>query len=500
MGPSSSEGRTRTLIGLMAKKTQYDAVVIGSGPNGLAAAIALQREGLSVLVLEAKKTIGGGMRSGEATLPGFLHDICSAAHPMAVTSPFLRTLPLEHFGLTYIQPEIAAAHPLEGNNGAALYRSLETTAQSLGIDAQTYRAIFQPILQHWEEISADILGPLRIPSDPLLLARFGLKAGFSATHLASQFRTQEARALFGGIAAHAMLPLTALTTAAVGLVLTTAGHYGGWPIIAGGTQKLADALAAYFLSLGGVIETDREIASLKELPANRVALFDVSPKQFLRIAGPALSSSYRGQLERFRYGLGAFKLDWALSGPVPFVYEDARRAGTVHLGGTFEEIAQSEYELSQGKHPERPYVLVTQQSLFDPTRAPAGQHTLWAYCHVPNGSTLDMTDQIESQIERYAPGFRDLILARKVTSPANLEAYNANYVGGDINGGALDIRQLFTRPTLSLSPYRTSQRGLYLCSASTPPGGGVHGMCGFHAARLALHDVFGKNLELKRKG
>ncbi len=477
----------------MAEQVEYDAVVVGSGPNGLAAAIALQREGLSVLMLEAKKTIGGGMRSGEITLPGFIHDICSSAHPMATTSPFFRTLPLEQFGLTYIQPEIAAAHPFEGNKGATLHRSLESTAEALGEDAQAYRSLFQPILSHWEQLSTEILGPLRIPSDPLLLARFGIKAGLSATHLASRFKTTRARALFGGVAAHAMQPLSALTTAAVGLVLTAAGHYGGWPGVEGGTQKLADALGSYFRSLGGVIETECEITSLKQVPPSRAALFDVSPKQFLRIANSELSSNYRWQLERFRYGMGAFKIDWALSGPVPFLHADARRAGTVHLGGTLEEIARSEYEVSRGRHPERPYVLLTQQSLFDATRAPAGKHTLWAYCHVPNGSTRDMTEKIESQIERYAPGFRDLILATTVTTPADLEAYNANYVGGDINGGSLDLRQLFTRPTLSLSPYRTSRPGLYLCSASTPPGGGVHGMCGFHAARLALEEVFGKS-------
>ncbi len=419
---------------------------------------------------------------------------------MATTSPFFRTLPLEQFGLTYIHPDIAAAHPLEGSDGTTLYRSLESTAESLGNDAQAYRSLFQPILHDWEQLSAEILGPLRIPSNPLLFTRFGLKAGLSATHLASRFKTTKARALFGGVAAHAMQPLSALTTAAVGLVLTTAGHYGGWPGVAGGTQKLADALGAYFLSLGGVIETEREITSLKQLPPNRAALFDVGPKQFLHIADSELSSSYRRQLERFRYGMGAFKIDWALNGPVPFLNAGARHAGTVHLGGTLEEIAQSEYEVSCGRHPERPYVLLTQQSLFDPTRAPIGKHTLWAYCHVPNGSTQDMTEKIESQIERYAPGFRDLILARTATTPENLEAYNANYVGGDINGGSLDLSQLFTRPTLSLSPYRTPHPGLYLCSASTPPGGGVHGMCGFHAARIALQEVFGKKLELHRKG
>ncbi|GAB4035980.1 phytoene desaturase family protein [Spirosoma gilvum] len=473
-------------------KTEVDAVVVGSGPNGLSAAIMLQRAGLSVLVLEAKETIGGGTRSAELTLPGFVHDVCSAIHPLAVGSPFFRQLPLAEHGLEFINPPIAAAHPFDDGAAAALRHSLTETAQSLGADQETYQNLFEPLVRHWPGLAPDILGPLRFPKHPIDLASFGFDALLPATKLVSRFKTKEARGLLAGMAAHSIQPLSNLTTAAIALVLTTAGHLYNWPVPKGGSQAIANALASYFQSLGGRIETERLVRSMNDIPSTRVVLFDVTPKQLLAIAGDRFSPIYRRQLEHYRYGMGVFKIDWALDGPIPFTAPECRQAGTIHLGGTVEEITQAELETSEGGHPDRPFILLAQQSLFDSSRAPAGKHTAWAYCHVPNGSTVDRTEAIEKQVERFAPGFRDLILARHTMNTVQMEGYNPNYIGGDINGGILDIGQLYTRPVMSLSPYKTSAPGIFICSSSTPPGGGVHGMCGYHAARVALREGFGK--------
>ncbi|MFB9861640.1 phytoene desaturase family protein [Rufibacter immobilis] len=469
----------------------YDAVVVGSGPNGLAAAIALQQAGLSVLLLEGKDQIGGGLRSQALTLPGFVHDVCSAIHPLAAGSPFFKTLPLREHGLEFLYPALAAAHPFDNGTAAALATSLEETARSLGKDQQTYLNLLKPLVKNWPALAPDVLGPLRIPRHPIDMAAFGLNALTSATFLAKRFQTQEARGLWAGMAAHSIQPLSNLTTSAIGLVLMAVGHLQGWPVPKGGSQQIANALASYFISLGGKIETGSYVTSLAQLPQSKAVLLDVTPKQLLEIAGDELSPLYRKQLQRYRYGMGVFKIDWALDGPIPFTAAACRQAGTVHLGNTLEEIAASEQASAAGRHPEKPFVLLAQQSLFDSTRAPAGKHTAWAYCHVPNGSTADMTEAIERQVERFAPGFRDLILARHTMNTAQMQAHNPNYIGGDINGGIIDLGQLYTRPVLGISPYRMSKKGVYLCSSSTPPGGGVHGMCGYHAARRALKDVFG---------
>jgi phytoene dehydrogenase-like protein len=468
----------------------YDAVVVGSGPNGLAAAITLQQKGLSVLVIEGKPTIGGGLRSAELTLPGFVHDICSAIHPMAAGSPFFKTLPLAEHGLTFVNPPIAAAHPLDGGRAATLQGSVADTARTLGIDAEAYTNLLGPLVETWPGLAPDVLGPLRFPKHPIDLAAFGLNALQPVTWLAKRFKTPEARALLAGMAAHSIQPLTNLTTSAIALVLTAVGHLQNWPVPLGGSTKIADAMASYFRSIGGAIETDRFVTSLNELPPARAILLDVTPKQMLALAGDRFSALYRKQLERYRYGMGVFKVDWALGGPIPFTAPDCRRAGTIHIGGTLEEITAAEQQTSDGKHPDKPFVLLAQQSLFDDSRAPAGKHTAWAYCHVPNGSTENRTEIIERQIERFAPGFRDLILARHTMNTQEVEAYNPNYIGGDINGGIIDITQLYTRPVITLSPYSTSAKGIYVCSSSTPPGGGVHGMCGFHAAQRAIADLF----------
>jgi phytoene dehydrogenase-like protein len=467
----------------------YDAVVVGAGPNGLASAITLAGAGRSVLVLEGKETIGGGTRSAELTLPGFVHDVCSAIHPLGVASPFFRDLPLAGYGLEWVFPPAAVAHPFDDGSAAVLERSVDATGESLGRDAGAYRRLMGPLLGDWERLASDLLGPLPVPPrHPFAMARFGLRAVRSARGLAEgAFEGKRARALFAGLAAHSILPLERPVSAAFGLVLGTVAHAVGWPMARGGSQQIADALAAHLRSLGGEIVTGTCVESLDQLPPARAILLDVTPRQLLQIAGDRLPARYRRALGRYRYGPGVFKLDWALDGPIPWKAPACGRAGTVHLGGTLPEIAASEQAVWRGELSERPYVIVVQQTLFDPTRAPEGKHTGWAYCHVPNGSTIDMTERIEAQVERFAPGFRDLILARSVMSPTALERHDPNYIGGDINGGVQDLGQLFTRPVARLNPYTTPVRGLYLCSSSTPPGGGVHGMCGYFAAHAALN-------------
>ncbi|MBL0745035.1 phytoene desaturase family protein [Chryseolinea lacunae] len=468
-----------------------DAIVVGSGPNGLAAAITLQQQGLSVLLLEAKPTVGGGLRSAELTLPGYVHDVCSAIHPLALASPFFRTLPLHDHGLAFVQPALALAHPFDNGRAVALYPSLAETAKNLGADGEVFQTLLTSMIERWPAVENNVLGPLRFPSHPLALAKFGLKALPSAMAMARKFSTAEAKGLWAGMAAHSMLPLDSMTTAAIGWVLCIAAFRGGWPVAKGGSQQIANALASYFVSIGGKIETNTEVKSLSQLPNAKAVLLDVTPRQVLGIAGHKLSSLYTWQLKRYRYGMGVFKVDWALDGAVPFAADICRQAGTLHIGSTLEEIRLSEAAAADGRYAERPFVLFAQQSVADPSRAPQGKHVAWAYCHTPNGSTADRTAVIEKQVERFAPGFRDRILARHTLNSAQLEQYNFNYVGGDINGGVLDLGQLFTRPVLRASPYRTSLKGLYICSSATPPGGGVHGLCGHYAARRALKDIFG---------
>lgn len=471
-------------------KTDFDAIVVGSGPNGLAAAITIQQQGKSVLLIEAKDKIGGGLRSEALTLPGFLHDICSAVHPMAGISPFFNSLPLDEYGLDFLYPEVCVAHPFVDGSAAILTKSLEDTATRLGSDKEEYLKLMKPIIYDWPVLKESVLGPLlSFPAKPVVMAKFGRIGLSSAVHLSKRFSTSEAKALWAGMAAHSMQPLSKLTTSAVGLVLQAAGHVKGWPIPIGGSQRIADALAVYFRALGGKIETGFYVKSLSQLPSSKVVLFDVTPKQLLTIAGHRFSKTYQWQLKKFRYGMGIFKVDWALDAPIPFLSADARRAGTLHLGNTIEEIKASEDAAHRGKHSQRPFVLLSQPSLFDYHRAPMGKHTAWAYCHVPKGSIVDMKAVIENQVERFAPGFKDRILASHSFNTKQLEEYNPNYIGGDIGGGVMDIRQLFNRPAL-FSPYRTSVKGIYICSSSTPPGGGVHGMCGYHAAKKALKDVF----------
>ncbi len=468
--------------------TRYDAVVVGSGPNGLAAAVRLAEAGWHVRVCEAADTIGGGCRSAELTLPGFVHDICSAVHPLAAASPFFRTLPLERYGLEWIHPPAPLAHPFDDGPPALLERSLDDTAAALDGDGPAYRRLFEPLVRGWDPLVREVLGPLpHIPRHPLLLARFGLNALRSARGLVERrFRGDRARALFGGIAAHSLAPLESPGTAAFGLLLGLAGHAVGWPIPRGGSRRIADALAAHLLALGGEIATGTPVHRLDELPPSRTVLLDVTPRQLLSIAGDRLPAAYRRRLARFRYGPGVFKIDWALSDPVPWRSEACARAGTLHLGGSFDETALAERQPWDGVHADRPFVLFAQPTAFDPTRAPPGRHTAWAYCHVPNGSTVDMTDRIEAQVERFAPGFRDLIIARETRTTRELERYNPNLVGGDISGGANTFRQIVFRPVIARVPYATPAEGIYLCSSSSPPGGGVHGMCGLRAAEAAL--------------
>src|SRR5215471_17880840 len=474
-------------------QSEYDAVVVGSGPNGLAAAITLARAGCSVVVYEANATIGGGARSAELTLPGFVHDVCSAVHPLAAGSPFFKTLPLERFGLEWIEPEVPLAHPLDNDSAACLCKDIDVTAEQLYNDSGAYRRLMKPLAANWKDLSVEFLQPmLHWPRHPITLARFGIAAICPATLLARfLFRQAPARALFAGIAAHSFLPLEAPVSSAFALVLGLAGHAVGWPIPRSGSQQISSALAAYLRELGGTIEVNRRTENLRDLPKSRAILLDLSVWEFLRIAGQELPARYRRKLQSFRHAPGVFKIDYALSEAIPWKAEACRRAGTIHLGGGIDEIAVTEREVARGKIPERPFALVAQQSLFDETRAPRGQHTLWAYCHVPFGCDVDMSDQIESQIERFAPGFRDCVVARHKTAAADLARSNPNLVGGDISGGGANLMQLLARPILSATPYRTPLPSVYLCSASTPPGGGVHGMCGYHAARLALRDRFG---------
>jgi phytoene dehydrogenase-like protein len=476
-----------------------DAIVVGSGPNGLAAAIALARAGQSVLVLEAEQTIGGGMRSEDLTLPGFVHDVCSTAHPLVLGSPFLSELPLGEHGLELVQPPAPLAHPLDDGSAVVLERSVDATAAALGPDASSYRGLFRPLVRDAARLLPGILGPLRPPRHPLSLARFGLSALRSAQGLAhARFDGERARALLAGCAAHSMLSLRRSPSASFGLVLALLGHAVGWPVARGGSQRIADALAAHLRSLGGEIETGRRVHSLDELPPARAVLLDLTPRGVLEVAGHRLPDRYHRALGRFRYGPGIFKLDWALDGPIPWSAPETARAGTVHLGGTLAEIAASEEAVARGRCPERPYVLLVQASLFDSERAPPGQHTAWAYCHVPNGSQADMTGAIEAQIERFAPGFGDRVLARSAMTSAEVERRNRNYVGGDINGGLQDLTQLFTRPVARPVPYSTPVEGLYICSSSTPPGGGVHGMSGFFAAQAALRQLDRTGLRTNR--
>ena len=471
-----------------SSSSTLDAIIVGAGPNGLAAAVTLARAGRSVLVLEAMETIGGGTRTAELTLPGFKHDVCSAIHPLGVASPFFRSLPLDKYGLKWIYPPVAVAHPLDDGSAAFINGSMEETAKNLDGDGRAYQRLIAPLLRNWELIMPELLGPLPLPPrHPFAMARFGLAAIRSAHGLAdSYFKGERARALFAGLAGHSMLPLEDPLSASFGVAMALMAHSVGWPIPQGGSHAITDALAAYFCSLGGEIQTGVLVESLEQLPPARAVLLDVTPRQLLKIAGDRLPGGYRRKMEHFRYGVGVCKVDFALDGPIPWKAPECRQTATVHLGGTLEQISASEEAIWRGEHPEQPYVLLAQQSLFDPSRAPQGKHTAWAYCHVPHGSTVDMTDRIIAQIERFAPGFRDLILAHNTRTAVEMELYNPNYIGGDINGGVQDWRQFFTRPTISLSPYSTPAKGIYLCSSSTPPGGGVHGMCGYHAAQAVI--------------
>jgi phytoene dehydrogenase-like protein len=470
---------------------EFDAVIVGSGPNGLAAAIEIARAGHSVCVLEARDTVGGGARTAELTIPGYLHDVCSAVHPLGIGSPFFKTLPLEQHGLEWIHSPAEVAHPFDSGPAAILYRSIEQTGQTLGSDGPAYHKLFSSFVRNAETLVPEILAPpIHVPRHPFQLMRFGVLAMQSARGLVRRhFRAGRAGGLFVGIAAHSNMPLDGSPTAAFGLLLTILGHTQGWPIVKGGSQKLSDALASYFTSLNGRIVTGKPVTSLRQLPASRVVVFDLTPKQILKLAFEQLPPSYRWELQKFRHGPGVFKVDWALSAPIPWKSRECLQAATVHVGGTAEEIAEGESTVAKGRCPERPFVLLAQQSLFDPARAPAGRHTAWAYCHVPNNSKIDMTERIESQVERFAPGFRDCIEARHIMTAPDFEAYNANYIGGDISGGLQNVVQVVARPSLRMTPYAMPVKGLFICSSSTPPGGGVHGMCGYYAARAVLRSL-----------
>jgi phytoene dehydrogenase-like protein len=465
-----------------------DAAVVGGGPNGLAAAITLARAGRSVTLLEAASAIGGGVRSAETTLPGFVHDVCSAIYPFGRTSPFFAATGLEARGLRWIEPPVALGHPLDDGSAVLALRDVEATADALGGDGDAYRRLFGTLVRDWDRLIPDVLAPIRLPLSPsraIRLARFGLDALQPATFVARRFRGERARALFAGAAAHSIIRLSDPASSASAILMLASAHADGWPFPAGGAGRLADALAAELTALGGSIEVEHRVERMDDLPPHRVALFDVTPRQLLAIVGDRFSGRYRRALERYHYGPGVFKLDVAIDGEIPWRAAELQGAGTVHLGGTFEEIARSEATVAAGRAPDRPFVLLAQQSMLDRSRAPDGRNTVWAYCHVPNGSTADMTDAILGQIERFAPGFRERILATVATGPADLERYNPNDIGGDIAGGRNDLWQLLMRPALRLDPYATPDPTIFMCSASTPPGGGVHGMCGMHAAHSA---------------
>ena len=461
--------------------------MVGSGPNGLSAAVALAQGGASVLVLEAADDIGGGTRTAELTLPGFHHDVCSAVHTTGILSPFFRSLPLDEHGLEWIVPRASVAHPLDDQPAVMLWQSLEETCAGLGADATSYRDLIAPFLDNPNGFFSDALGPLSWPKHAGMFVRFGLNAMWPAASFANwRFQQSRAKALFAGCAGHSVLPLDKMFTAALGLIFSIAGHVEPWPVASGGSQAIARALGSLLRELGGEIRTGVLVTSPADLPAARVYLFDTSPAELASIAESAMPSGYRRRLGRYRYGPGAFKLDWALDGSIPWRDANCREASTVHVGGTLEEIAAGEAAMFRGEHPERPYVLLCQQSELDPSRAPEGKHTGYAYCHVPGGSTVDMTEAIENQVERFAPGFKDRILARHPMNTHDFHRYNPNYVGGAITGGVADVFQLFTRPVARLDPYTTPNPRVFICSASTPPGGGVHGMCGYHAAQSAL--------------
>jgi phytoene dehydrogenase-like protein len=480
----------------VSARAQYDAVIVGTGPNGLSAAIRLAQAGLSTLLVEAQEVAGGGMRSSALTLPGFVHDVCSAVHPLGIGSPFFRSLGLERHGLRWIQSPAPLAHVLSAHDVVVMSRSLEQTAAELGDDGPAYQRLLEPFVARFDDLITMILGPLRLPSEPLVFARFGLHALRSMAGLSRRhFRAPRAGALLAGIAAHAMVPLDALATASFALVLAMAGHAVGWPIAQGGSQSIANALVAHYLTLGGELALGQHVSRLEQLPPARAYLFDVAPRQLLNIAGAELPSRYRRRLQRFRYGPGVCKVDWALDGPIPWKDPRCARAVTVHLAGTLEEVDAAEQAVNRGRLHERPFVLLGQPSIVDPTRAPAGRATCWAYCHVPSGSDVDATQLIEAQVERFAPGFRQRILARSTRTALEMEQYNPNYVGGDINGGISDLGQLFFRPMARVDPYATPNPRIYLCSSSTPPGGGVHGMCGYWAAQSALKRAFGMSFD-----
>lgn len=472
-------------------QSSYDAVIVGSGPNGLAAGIYLARRGLRVKIFEAGHEVGGGTRTAELTLEGFKHDVCSAVHPLAAGSPFLQSLPLEEYGLDWIHPGVPLAHPLDNGQAVILHRNLNKTAGRMGSDRSRYIRLFKQFTLNWEILSRNVLAPaartfspLSLIRSPLLMTRFGFKALQPAASLSNNhFQSTEGRALFTGLAAHSIVPLTEWATSAIGIVLGSAAHVVGWPFPRGGSHAITQAMASYFRSLGGSIETGSPVSDLAELPPRQATLFNLTPKQILSLAASKIPDRYVAKLEKFRYGPGVFKMDLALDGPIPWQNPECRKAGTLHLGGTADEIVQSEQEVGRGKHPEKPFVLLAQHSLFDDTRAPEGRHTAWAYCHVPNGSNRDMTDLILDQIERFAPGIRERILDIHTMNTRQLHAYNANYIGGDINGGRQDIGQLFKRPARIFDPYRIPGTSMYIASSSTPPGGGVHGMCGYHCAR-----------------
>lgn len=466
---------------------KYDAVIIGSGPNGLSAAITLARAGYKVIIFEAQEKVGGGCRTEQLTLPGFMHDVCSSVHPLAHDSAFFKTVHLDTLGLKWIYPDIAAAHPFDDNSASFINNSFQESAESMKEDASQYEKIIKPLIEDWEKISIDALAPLRIPQHPFHLFKFGIKGLQSASgFIMRYFEGERARSFFAGMAAHGIQSPDNLFTAAIGIILCVLAHKTGWPFPETGSRKIIDALKDSFCSLGGEVVTNSRITSMSELPGYKVCLFDITPFQLLKIKGLKLPYGYEYQLKKYKYGPGVFKIDYAIQEPIPFKAKECRIAGTIHLGGMSDEIIEAENIVMNGGHPEKPFLLLAQTSLFDKTRSPDGKHTVWVYTHVPNGSSTDMTERIENQIERFAPGFKEIILDKHIMNPADFQNYNENYVGGDINGGLQNWRQLFTRPVISLNPYKVPAEGVYICSSSTPPGGGVHGLCGLYAAQSAL--------------